>query len=315
VWRTSRNSLDTARLMGAFVHDAIEPPLRAPRGGLTRPMRVALVRPKNATGASFSQQVFASLVFNGRSALENGGVFRELTYASEEPEPKDELAPLASELLTFLPQVVLYFGTAPLVKRVVAPLEERWPDPRVPRPRYVAAAHFIPELLEYVGADRERRRRFFGTMLVSSTPQNARFAMHYNETFADHTSLTDAPNTAYDAFYLLAYAAYAAYAGGAPITGASLSRAMARFHPAQKQLEVGMTSIFDVLGALRSGEDVDLVGSSGSLDLDPKIGERPLDHSILCVGIDARGRAFEGIESGLVYRTALGKLEGTMRCP
>src|SRR5262249_40631479 len=53
VWRTSRNSLDTARVMSAFVHDAIEPPLRAAHGGLglRRAMRVALVRPKNAAEA------------------------------------------------------------------------------------------------------------------------------------------------------------------------------------------------------------------------------------------------------------------------
>jgi len=319
VFRTTYNSLETARAMTALVHGAIEPGLRAPgKGGVggaglrpAPPLRVALLRQKNAAGAGFSKEIFDTLRVNGKSAFENGRNFREFTYGSEDTS-LDELGLLAAELGEFLPQVILYFGGSGVIQRIFVPLEASWSDAQVPRPRYVSVSHFTPEMLEFIGTDQDRRARVFGTMLVSSTPENERFVMHYNETYAERTTLTDSPNTAYDAFYLLAFAAYASTP---PINGAALSRATTRLGGPGRSIEVGMTSIFDAFVALRNGENVDLTGSSGTLDLDPETGEVKLDLAILCASIDDRGRAIEGIESGLYYRTEKRELQGALRCP
>lgn len=60
---------------------------------------------------------------------------------------------------------------------------------------------------------------------------------------------------------------------------------------------------------------IDLTGATGKLDFDLATGEAPFDQAILCVGIDARGRASEGIESGLVYAADAKRLVGALRCP
>ena len=304
VWRTTYNALDTAHTMSAFVARVLEP--RA-RGKSDEPIRVALVRQKNAPGAAFADELFRSLTFNGKSAFANGAAFRELTY-----EREDELAPMVPELTKLAPHVILYVVPNEAALRLFAPLEAAWPVARAPRPVYVGGAHFDPPLLDFIGGDRDRRRRFYGITVVSSLPENARFVMHYNETFAADATLTRGPNTAYDAFYALAYAAIAS---GAQVDGPALSRSLARLNPPGRRVEVGMSGIFGALTALQAGENIDLIGSSGSLELDAKTGEVRLDQVVLCPGIDARGRATDGVESGLVYRTALGKLEGTLACP
>lgn len=304
VWRTTYNALDTAHAMSAIVGDRLEPRARAQNGG--RAIRVALVRQKNAPGAAFADEVFRTLKYNGKTALENGADFRELTFDGD-----DDLRALVPELVELAPQIVLHMTPNEAAIKLFAPLEKAWRS-AAPRPVCVGAAHFDPALLDFIGDDRDRRRRFFGITVVSTMPENARFVMHYNETFAAKATLTRGPNTAYDAFYVLAYGAIA---GGAQVTGASLSRSFARLLPPGRRIEVGMSGIFDAITALRAGENIDLIGSSGSLELDAKTGDAQLDQVLLCPGVDARGRATDGVESGVVYRTAQRKLEGALACP
>jgi len=254
-------------------------------------------------------------VFNGKSALANGDDFRELTYTSDDAA-HDELAPIAAELLQFLPQVVLYVGTGPLVQRVVAPLEKGWPGGERRRDRGTWRRRIsFRSCSTSSGRIVRFARASSGRWLVSSTRENARFTMHYNETFPDRTSLTDAPNTAYDAFYLFAYAAYAVHAT-ARRSPAHRSRApWGASTRERRESEAGMTSIFDALTALRSGKDIDLVGSSGS----PRSRSEdrgPPARSRDPMRWDRRARAgLRGhrVGAGLSHRT--GKLEGILRCP
>ena len=314
VWRTTYNSAGTAAALSALVGDVLEPQLHLPRT-----MRVALLRPKNAAGAAFSEAFFKTLRFNGKSALDNRYDFRELTFESDKADNNPEYAAILKELSGFTPDVIVYSGGTSLISGVFAPLEESWPRTATHRPRYASIALLPRELLDYVGKNTELRKRFFGVTPVSTTPPNARFVMHYNEAFPDKITRTIAPNSSYDAFYLLAYASYALKSREA-VTGPSLSRAMARLVPPGHPIDVGLSGIFDAYGVLRAGKNVDLNGATGKLDFDRATGEAPFDQAILCMGIDETGRAFDGIESGLVYsagasKLAPSKLEGAMRCP
>ena len=276
-------------------------------------MRVALLRPRNAAGAVLSDTVFKTLRFNGKSALENGYDFREMTFEAEAPASSPEYGKLAADLLAFAPHAVLYAGNAAIVPALFAPVEEKWPR-GAPRPRYASIALLPKELLDFIGTSVDRRRRFFGVTPAATTPANARLVMHYNEVFADKITRTIDPNASYDAFYMLAFASYAIPSAEA-VTGERLSRAFAKLLPPGKSIEVGLAGIFEAYEALSRDQSIDLTGATGKLDFDPTTGEAPFDHAILCVGIDERGRAFDGIESGLVYSAASKKLEGTLRCP
>jgi hypothetical protein len=137
--------------------------------------------------------------------------------------------------------------------------------------------------------------------------------MHYNEVFREKITRTISPNSSYDAFYVLAYATHAL--ADAPVTGTNLAAAMPRLLPPGKSIEVGPPGIFDAFTTLRGGQNVDLLGATGKLDFDLATGDPVVDQAILCVAVDENKRAFDSVESGLVYRASSARLEGTLRCP
>ncbi|HEY2510789.1 MAG TPA: protein kinase, partial [Polyangiaceae bacterium] len=264
VWRTTYTSPDAAAALGALVTHTLEPAVRADYGGIGAlgKMRLAVLRPRNTAGVAFSKALADSLVFNGTPAPANGADYRELTYDSLEDE--DALGRMGAELGAFAPHIVIYVGAGALVDRALLPLEHPPAGRRRLGARYVSAAHFEPAMLRLAGTAREERNRVFGVAPVSSRPANARFVAHYRETFADAVTPTDAPNTVYDAFYLLAFAAYAS---DGPPAGASLARAFSRLEPPGVRVEVDVTDIFSGFRALRAGQNIDLSGATGDLDL------------------------------------------------
>jgi ABC-type branched-subunit amino acid transport system substrate-binding protein len=315
VWRTTYSSAAAATALAAWIDGELEPSLR--RGGRELghgAMRVALLRPRGAAGQALSDAFSKTLRFNGKSALDNGASYRELTFEAEAPKTSPEYAAMTRELLAFSPHVVLHAGNAAIVEALFAPLEAAWPAGAPLRPRYAGVAPIPNEVLAFIGANKERRGRFFGVTPVSSTVANARFVTHYNAVFPDKVTLTLDPNTSYDAFYLLAYATYAIPSAEA-VTGERLSHAFGRLVAPGRRIEVGLSGIFDAYAALSKDGSIALVGATGKLDLDPSTGEPAFDLAILCVGVDAHDRASDGIESGLVYSATSRKLEGTMRCP
>ena len=138
--------------------------------------------------------------------------------------------------------------------------------------------------------------------------------MHFNETFRPAVTEVDSPAGPYDAFYLLAYAAYAA--GEERPTGLGIAQAIARLTAiGQKKVDVGPLDLFDGLTALRSGAAIDLDGALGTMDFDPITGDSASDMALLCIAVGEGGQARGELESGLVYRHVRGELAGVMRCP
>jgi len=298
--------------LSLLVADVLEPRVRAaPRGiGAARPMRVALARVKNQGSRAFSEALLKGLTFNGKTALENGDDFRD--FAVDDDDAKTAPEPVVDALLAFSPDVVLYVGGESLMLRVIEPLEARWPRGRA-APIYATMNVFARETLRFIGEDRGRRARFFGLTTVSNTKVNAQFVTHYNQTFSDRVVRASAPNSSYDAFYLVAYAVYAL--GRDAVDGRSIARAMTRLVPPGTPIDVGPSSIFAGVAALAACENIDLGGATGRLDFNPSNGEAPVDFAFLCAGVDEAGRATDGVESGLVYDATSFRLQGAMRCP
>jgi serine/threonine protein kinase/ABC-type branched-subunit amino acid transport system substrate-binding protein len=312
VWRTTYSNTAAAAALSAWVAQVLEP-APAEHSAPRPPMRVALLRPRDAAGDALSDAFLKALRFNGKAVPDNPGNYREMTYEAEAPRGSAAYAAIERELETFAPNVILYAGNVAIVDDVFAPLEEHWPRAR-PRPRYASVGFLSTRLLAFIGTSKDRRGRFFGLAPVSLTPANLRYVTHYNEVFPDKITPTICPNSSYDAFYLLAYASYAIPKTEA-VTGERLSHAIAKLVPPGRPIEVGLAGIFDAYTALSSGQSVDLTGATGQLDFDLATGEAAFDMSILCVGIDERGQASDGIPSGMVYSAATHKLDGAMRCP
>ncbi len=310
VWRTTYNLADTAKPLALFVEQKIEPEVRAKTTG--RPARVALVRMKTMGTLSLAHALVNELAFNGKSAIDNGSAFREIVV-DESGGGVPNWSRAADELREFAPDIVLFQGGDDLIRNVVEPAEAAWSAHAGPRPVYVTMNVLAKEVFAFVGASADRRRRFFGMTTRSTTPANAHFVMHYNESNAQKITRSTSPNDSYDAFYFLAYAVYSL--GGSPITGAALSGAFRRLVPPGTPIEVGPTDIFKALDVLRRGENIDLDGATGRLDFDLARGEAPVDFSVLCVDVDARGKAVATIESGIVYDSTRKALEGIAQCP
>ncbi len=314
VWRTTYSTADAASAIGRLVEDVLEPSVRSEgRAGPNQTIRVASLRPKQAAGAALADALFAKLRYNGKGALENGADFHEIAFDADAAEGSAELTRATEQLLAFKPNVIIFAGGRAIVRSVFEPLETRWPA-GAPKPRYISIAAIYPDVLELIGRDAGRRRRFFGVTPVADTPANARLVMHYSETFPEKITRTASPNSTYDAFYLLAFASFALRSDEAA-TGERLADAFGRLLPPGRPVDVGIAGIFDAYKTLQSGENVDLTGATGKLDFDVARGEAAFDHSILCVGIDQAGRAVDGIPSGLTYLAATHKLDGQLRCP
>lgn len=183
VFRTTYNTLDTGPALAAFVShlEAERWPRQKLRGN---ELRISVARMKNRSAVAMSEALFGALRFNGKSALDNGGAYQELGY-----ERTEEFAKLAEDIARHRPHVVIA-SDPPLIERI----EAVWPRDR-PRPTYLMFTPFNDQVLEFLGRDRDRRRRMFGMTTISTTTSNARFVVHYNETFPEPITRTLAPNS------------------------------------------------------------------------------------------------------------------------
>jgi serine/threonine-protein kinase len=289
VWRTTYDNSETAEALAALVAH-FEP-------GVGKGVRVAVVRAKAPAFAAFAERLFAILRFNGKSALENGTDYLEASFTDVA-----ELPAIAAEVAHFQPTFVVSTDND-----VFAMIEDAWPK-SARRPCYLSNANFDTDLLAFVRRDLRLRRRVFAMTSVSNTLSNARFTQHYNETFAEPITRAWAPNSSYDAWYLVGYATYAF--GLKPVSGRTLAESVARLVPPGDPLDVGTTGILQAFADLAGGRNIDLNGSTGALDFDFKTGNAPVDLAVLCA--DRAGR--EGIESGLVFDAKGNRLSGGLRC-
>ncbi len=307
VWRTTFSLDDMANAVARMVPDFLEPRLGA------RPTRVALVRAESASALSFGEAFFKQLVFNRKTALQNGSDYREVALAVGAPTPS-VIADVAARLVDASPSIVVLLGPPTATVPIVEAVEAGWNKPAAPRPTYVVSNAEIEPFAAFIGKSAERRRRFFAIASDSGSRANARFVQRYNDTHAKHVQVTLNPSSSYDAFYLLAYAAFAL--GDDVVTGAALARAFERLVPPGHPIEIGPTNLFDALKLLVAGGRIDLQAAASGLDFDLTTGEAPSDFAILCASVSADGRAGgEDIESGVVFRATKRRFEGTLHCP
>ncbi|MEO7326946.1 MAG: hypothetical protein ABI193_00100, partial [Minicystis sp.] len=141
----------------------------------------------------------------------------------------------------------------------------------------------------------------------------AKFVARYNEHYTPKVDALTATAAPYDAFYLLAYATAAL--GEEPITGTKLGRAIGRIVPPGVPIDVGAGGIYQALSVLRSGQNIDLQGTTTTLDFDRETGEPTADFAVFCLKGGQKGAPVEAVESGISFIARNGKLTGTRSCP
>jgi hypothetical protein len=312
VWRTTTSAEMVVPPTVTMLAQLVEPELRAAPGVLDpgEPIRVAMVRVNNASGLSYADRYISTLRFNGKSVAENGAAFLQATIPDDvSGKNVEELARVAATIVAFAPHVVL---DASAGSEFVEAVERAWPKGARFRPRYVLGTLTDPDLARVVERDPEARKRIFGLDTRSDTAVIAKFVMRHNEVFpATKTTATEGTFAPYDSFYVLAYAAAAL--GQQPVTGLGLARSIRRLSPPGEPVEVGPAGLYGALATLAAGKNIDLEGTTTTLDFNPETGDATATFSVYCL---ARvGGSTRAIESGLYFDGKTGSLAGALHCP
>jgi tRNA A-37 threonylcarbamoyl transferase component Bud32 len=311
VWRTTMDFWGVNRPAGLLVPQLLEPQLRA-REVIARgeAMRIALVREDSLTGLSSSDSIQSTLIFNRKTSLENGPNFEEIIVSPDAPSHARAVA----TLLRLRPHVVFFSAGDDDLRATLLPLEDAWPRATAFRPAYLQdttlGGRGLTALLE---KHPDARRRIFGMYGPLRTPANLRFTRRYNESAETKLPYTMVPGSAYDAFYVLAYAAFVA--AEAHPSGPALARAIPRLLPPGEPIEVGAGKIFAVLDALRQGRNVDLAGTATTLDFDLATGDAMGDVLLDCERFSPERGALEAEEIPVVYRASSRTWSGRVECP
>jgi tRNA A-37 threonylcarbamoyl transferase component Bud32/ABC-type branched-subunit amino acid transport system substrate-binding protein len=304
IWRTSYSIVAAADATAAFLHETIEPLSHRPR------TRITLVREDASYILPFAQELYRRLVFNGRPAADNGGDYHEVLFG--DASRSDTVERAAAEVIAGKPTIVALLGTADEVRTTVERIEGLWPRSE-PRPTYVVAEDSTATLRSFVRGSADRRHRVFTISAADVPVTTAHFVLRFNLEHPGEATETINPGTAYDAFYILAYAVFAA--GEGPVTGPAIGASIPRLLPPGRPAQTGPTDVLGALTALSRGERIDLAGPSGSLDFDPVTGEWSPDFTLLCPAVDARTEAEADVESGVGFVAREHRVEGKLRCP
>ena len=317
LWRTTTPVDAAAPAAAAVVERLFEPQIRREAGMLaSSPLRVALLRRGTAAGISFSDALLALLRFNGKTALENGPDFADISYG--DPARRAATAPdyakAVQRVLDLRPHVVVLFGDEEVPGDLLEPIERGWPRDARYRPYYLLETNLIqPEMLAFLGSDRSRLHRTRGMGVPSATAPNARLVAEYNAAFSDWITTASAPADQYDSVYLLAYAMFAS--GEEVPTGEGIARGILRLLPPGRPIDVGPGPILQAVDVLRRGGNIDLNGGMTPLDFSLATGDSVSSQVVTCARLDEHGRAVDDQDSGLVYDATRKELVGTMKCP
>jgi serine/threonine protein kinase/ABC-type branched-subunit amino acid transport system substrate-binding protein len=310
VWRMADSYGQTPEVMSLLIRQVLEPELRA-TGGLAPHDRVraAAILAETATGLGTEDSLLEKLVVNDRRALDSRDDFR--VYRCNSGADSSACEQHAEAIVAFRPHVILFVLSAGDLRPLFRQVEERWPAGARFRPRYLGSED-LDQLASFFDERPERRRRFLG-LTPPYNDASLKLTRRYNAAFHTQLDETQIPAPQYDAFYLLAYAAFAAK--DHPRDGTSLAHAFPRLMPPAETLEVGPSTLLEVFGRLARGESVALDGASTLIDLDLATGERRTDFDVVCAGVGAGGRASGSIASGLRYDHIHHVLTGARSCP
>lgn len=319
VWRTCPSDTEQSIAMSQLLATKIETDLHAPAGPLKTgdQLRLAVVHKGDAYGTGLAGALFDVVKFNGKTAAENQGANNYKAFDYGDPKAADaetKYAKAVDDLNAYAPHVIVAIGTVEVVTKVYAPLEGKWSTAAY-KPRWLLAdGAEIPEVVTAIDGNVDLRHRTLGTVpgVAPTATLYQLFSSRYQSMISDGTKPDQYTASAYDAAYLLAYAAAAAQ--DQPLTGAVFAKELARMVPPGK-LEAGrQEQINDALDELLAGRNIDYDGASGPLDFDVTIGEAPADIQVWCVAPDGAGSKLS--LSGMFYSAKTQKLEGAIQnCP
>jgi hypothetical protein len=284
-------------------------------------LRVALVTTTDAYDEELARYVTPALTFNGESSSVNeaAGYFAGFTIESDGPP----LEQTVREIIEFRPHVLISAANEVFTRGagVMHLVEASWQDTDIAgwqqqRPFYLlspynaGSARDVATLLKELngGLGGDNHKRVIGASIAGAkdrTLQN-RYATRLRTRFKE--AYVDSGNY-YDAFYLLAYAAYAS--GEWPLTGPGIARGMLRVTQGEP-VDIGPAHIADVFDTLiEPSAQIQLTGTLGPTNFDAK-GTQATVGSVFCFGVD--GASVGVFQDVLRYDVQAEELQGEFPC-
>jgi branched-chain amino acid transport system substrate-binding protein len=281
-------------------------------------VKLSLFCENDPDGVSYGDSLQSLLMWNGQNYQANQAVQAFLRINYESPlNPNPNYTPAIQQLVGYGPQMIEVLGQSEM-QTIIPKVEGAWTAPEHPYWNMddLGTVPGWDVLLQ--GNDSLRKRMHF--VAVNPDPRST---TAYNNFLADFSAYTQGStdtflvNYAYDAAYMMIYAAAAAPSNLPVLSGQGMALGMTKLlPPAPTKVEVGPTPLPQTLALLSSGGNIDLVGSSGALDLDPTTGT-PAASSITyylgCFLKNGMGKVTAS-PSGQTFNSANG-LQGTMTCP
>ncbi len=319
VWRTAPSDVIQAKaLVGIMPQVEASTRTRLAIAGAT-PIKVLILNKGDSYGKGLATALQGTLVFNGKSALDNltAGNLKVVDYGDPSSATPPDYVSVRSTVVpggtvTFVPNIIFMLGTTEVMAEFLTPFEAAtWPGGGKPTYLFTDGG-FVPELWDAIGTSTALRNRVLGTTPGTNNAIFQLFRSHYISFIKDGTS-PDISGTApsYDALYTLAYAIAAT--SDKPLTGANIAEGLKRIVPPGTNSEPGSTNINAAVAVLSSGKNIDYNGASGPLNFDIVTGEAPSDIQLWCIPtVDSTptGKAAPAVNSGIFFDAAKDAISG-----
>ncbi|NOU32987.1 MAG: ABC transporter substrate-binding protein [Polyangiaceae bacterium] len=306
VWRTTPSDALQSLVLALQLQE-LEKQIRLTNGNVD--IKLGVVSKLDPYGQGLRNALKAAGQLNGKPVSDpaNAANFVDLTY--NEGSATD-LAAAATTLGTARPDVVLLAGTTETITGIVVPYESVVANKK---PTYLTPdGPRTPELLTAIKANASLRTRVRGVVPgVPTSLADSFFNDRYKVAFPGASGISYGMAEAYDAIYLLAYAA--ATKDGL-LTGADFAKGLAKTAGVTPRIDVGPVGLAQGLQLMNEGRGINFNGASGSLDFDVSKGEAPGDYTIYCVKLDGAGEPFFFDATGQTYSAEQKKLVGTFNC-
>ncbi len=309
LFRTGYTGLAIPATVGKIVPTYMEPALRAQKNiPAATPIKFAAIKSGDGTEDAVIAATYAQLSFNGKTAPQNGGNYREFNYGDPAaPDFDTKLASVLADVQNFAPDIVSLWGASE-VPTVFLQIEKTGIAPYY----IVGTGALSSQISDYVGTDENIRKRIWIHQpgRGANDPNIARFYQRFQAAYPEDTASELAAlvfDTSYMAFYAMATA------GDKPVTGEVIGQGLLNKLKAGPQINVGPTDMLNALGALEQGQTISFNGLEVTGNFDAN-GDLEMSIEILCVDNTNTEGALAGFkESGLVYHDGIGFV-GTNGC-
>jgi hypothetical protein len=291
---------------------AIEAAVRADPSFVGEDVRVAVISDPAGALASAVTAVASRLVFNGKSAADNGPNYRALALG-----PASTLSDVVVALCAFTPEIILLpEATDSLSSPLVAAVEACWPAGAI-RPTYLGTGLASSGTLSVVGTNAELAGRVQAVSTAFGNTHDATrlasYAVRYHASFPQVP--TPPPTAAYEAFYAMTYALVGAgdVPDGQP-RAADVLRGLQALKTGRR-IFVGVEDLLEGTAALVNDGSIQLTGLESSLAFSPPDGFALDKGGFACITYAGPSGAPAFAYAGLAYDAATKSLTGAFACP